>query len=370
MLGHAERAAADYRALIARDALVARAWFGLMDLKTVRITEGERARLEVVAASTREATEDRMMLDFALGKALEDAGRHAGALAAFDRANSAARPTHRWNRDGFSAQVRAAEAAFAAGHASASSQGREVIFLVGLPRSGTTLVEQVLAAHSAVEGASELPYLAMVVESESRRRGRAFPAWIGEATTADWTRLGSEYLALSARWRERRPIATDKLPENWLLAGAALAMLPEARVIDCRRDPVETCWSCYKQLFAPGRVGFTYDFATLAAYWHDYDRLCRSWAERHPRRFRVQGYEDLVADPTAQIRALLAFCDLAFEPGCLEFHKAERAIRTPSSSQVREPMRKTSTPAAGYGALLDPLRALLGPARGERVSGT
>jgi tetratricopeptide (TPR) repeat protein len=369
ILGRAELAAADYRRLIARDRFAARAWFGLVDLKTVRLSGEERAQLERAAGAAGHSRDDRMMLDFALGKAREDAGEHASALAALDRANAAARPTHPWDGAAFTRHVDAVARAFASVERAAQPQGREVIFLVGLPRSGTTLVEQVLAAHSQVEGASELPYLGMVVERESARRGRAFPDWAGAAAAEDWTRLGREYLDLSARWRTRRPIATDKLPENWLLAGAALAMLPEARVIDCRRDPVETCWSCYKQLFAPGRVGFTYDFATLAAYWHDYDRLCRLWAERYPRRFRVQSYEELVAQPQAQIRSLLEFCDLPFEPGCLEFHKAERAIRTPSSSQVREPMRKTSMPAAGYGALLDPLRALLGPARGERAGG-
>jgi tetratricopeptide (TPR) repeat protein len=367
ILGKAELAAADYRRLIFLDQFAARAWFGLVDLKTVRLSDAERAQLEGMASSAGNSRDDAMMLDFALGKVREDAGEYASARVSLDRANAAARPTRPWDGAAFTRHVDAVASAFATVERAAAPQGREVIFLVGLPRSGTTLVEQVLAAHSQVEGASELPYLNMVVERESARRGRALPDWAAVATAADWTRLGREYLELSARWRTRRPTATDKLPENWLLAGAALAMLPEARVIDCRRDPVETCWSCYKQLFAPGRVGFTYDFATLAAYWHDYDHLCRLWSQRHPRRFRMQGYEELVAAPQAQIRELLAFCDLEFEQGCLEFHKAERAIRTPSSSQVREPMRKTSTPAAGYGALLDPLRALLATSRAQRA---
>ena len=130
-------------------------------------------------------------------------------------------------------------------------------------------------------------------------------------------------------------------------------------MVDCRRDAVETCWSCCKQLFGPGMVHFSYSFDGLAAYWQGYDALTRFWAVQHPGRFLQQSYEALVADPPGQIRGLLQACGLPFEAGCLEFHRAQRAIRTPSALQVRQPMRRTSTPAAGYGELLAPLRALL-----------
>jgi tetratricopeptide (TPR) repeat protein len=361
-LGQAERAAEDCRTLIAARQFAARAWFMLVDLKTVLLSATEFTALGQAAVAPSNSAADRLLLEFAWGKALEDAGRHAEAFAAFERANRDARVLNPWDAEAFSRRVDAVSVAFSSAPAAvAREQGREVIFLVGLPRSGTTLVEQVLASHSQVEGASELPYLNSVIEEESRRRAQAFPNWVATANADDWTRLGQRYLGLSARWRAQRPVATDKLPENWLLVGAALRMLPAARVIDCRRDAVETCWSCWKQLFGPQQVGFTYGFDTLAAYWHDYDRLCRQWARQFPGRFRAQRYEDLVADPEGQIRALLDFCGLAFEPGCLEFHKAERAIRTPSALQVRQPLRRTSTPAAGYGELLAPLRRLLAP---------
>jgi len=164
-------------------------------------------------------------------------------------------------------------------------------------------------------------------------------------------------------------MSTDKLPENWLLAGAALAMLPGAKVIDCRRDAVETCWSCYKQLFAPGRVGFTYDFATLAAYWHDYDRLCRLWAERYPAQVRVQRYETSVAAPEAETRALLAFCGLDFDAACLRPHEAPRSVRSASAAQVRQPLRSDTARAHHYAELLAPLRELLGPAAARMRGG-
>ncbi len=358
--GQADLAAAACRRLLARRQQVARAWFALTDLKVVRLSADELARLREDAAAGGGPPDEREMLAFALGKALEDAGQWDEAFAAYGAANGLARTTHPWDAAAFSREVDALRAAFDEPCASAEGEaGREVIFLVGLPRSGTTLVEQVLASHSLVEGASELPYLGQVLAAESQRRGRPLAAWAPQATADDWARLGREYLAASARWRTRRPIHTDKLPGNWLYAGAIRRMLPGARIVDCRRDALETCWSCYKQLFGPGMVHFTYSFEGLAAYWHDYVRLTRWWAEHHPVHFIGQGYEALVADPPGQIAALLAACGLPFEPGCLECHRAQRAIRTPSALQVRQPMRAVSAPGARYGARLDPLRRLL-----------
>ncbi len=360
-LGLAGRAAADCRALIARGELAPRAWFMLADLKVLRLDEDELARLQQAAMNPAPTLkpDERVMLLFALGKALEDAGQWPAAYTALMRANAEAGALRPWDGAAFEALVAATQAAFEKAPPPAEGErGREVIFLVGLPRSGTTLVEQILASHPQVEGASELPYLGIVLDQESRRRSRRLHEWAPLASDADWARLGGQYLALSERWRLRCPVSTDKLPENWLYAGAALRMLPGARFIDCRRDPVETSWSCFKQLFAPGRVNFTHGFESLARYWRGYDSLSRYWAQVHPQRFRAQHYEALVADPEAQIRALLDFCGLPFDAACLRFHQAQRAVRTPSALQVRQPLQRASTPAAGYGALLDPLRRL------------
>jgi tetratricopeptide (TPR) repeat protein len=359
-LGNAEEAAADCRSLIATGRETARAWFSLVDLKTVALNESERQTLAAAASRPGGSAEDRQLLDFALGHALESAGEYVQALAAFQRANAAVRAHTPWNASAFLRHTQQIRSAFIDVPASgAESQGGEVIFLVGLPRSGSTLVEQVLAAHPQVEGASELPYLGQVLEAESRRRGRPFPAWVGEASAHDWTRLGQQYLRLSARWRMQTPIATDKLPDNWLHVGAIRAMLPDARVIDCRREALETCWSCFKQRFGPGLAGFSYDFDSLATYLRACESLGDTWAQLHPHHVRVQRYEALVGDPETQIRALLAFCGLPFDAACLDFQSAHRAIRTPSALQVRQPLSQTSAPAARYGDLLDPLRRAL-----------
>jgi hypothetical protein len=148
------------------------------------------------------------------------------------------------------------------------------------------------------------------------------------------------------------------MPGNWLYVGAILAMLPQARVVICRRDPLETCFGCYRYLFH--QHAYTHDFSDLATVWKSFDSACQSWKERYPAQVRVQSYEDLVADPETQIRQLLGFCNLPFEQACLNFHATQRRVATPSAAQVREPLRSDTARAAKYGALLDPLRTVLG----------
>jgi Flp pilus assembly protein TadD len=366
-LGRTDEAAAEFRSLIARGRELPAAWYGLLDQKTVRISETELASLERLEASGKFTGDPGNLLSYALGTAYESAGRYEQAFAAFARANAYARAQRPWDAARFSAQVDAVRDAFDQVHTRAEGdQGSEVVFVVGLPRSGTTLIEQVLAAHPEVEGASELPYLYRIIDAESNERGVPFPLWVPSATAADWQRLGRRYLDASARWRTQRPRSTDKLPANWFLAGAVMAMLPGARIVGLRRDPVETCWSCYKQLFAKGLVGFAYDFESLAAYCRDYIRLSSFWAARDPQRFRVQVYEEFVAEPEAQVRALLDFCGLPFDEACLRFNEAQRSVRTASAAQVRQPLRKDTARSARYGDLLAPLRNLLAdPGHGE-----
>jgi tetratricopeptide (TPR) repeat protein len=363
-LGDSVAAAADCRRLIGLGREPARAWFALVDLKTEPLQAGELDQLVALASRGASSPDEQVLLDFALGGALEAAGRHPEALQALHRANAGVRQTLPWNAAAFAQQRERIDASFAPGaRCSAVAQGESVIFLVGLPRSGSTLVEQVLASHPQVEGASELPYLQQVLDEESRRRGRRYPLWAADASADDWARLGRDYLRRSARWRRQRPVATDKLPDNWQHLGAIRAMLPAARIVDCRRDALQTAWSCYKQLFGPGLAAYSYGFDSLAQFAVACERSGDAWAAREPGHVRVQHYEALVQDPEAQIRALLAFCGLPFDPACLRSHEAPRAIRTPSALQVRQPMRRVSTPAAAYGELLEPLHTALLRAR-------
>ncbi|HSR64882.1 MAG TPA: sulfotransferase, partial [Xanthomonadaceae bacterium] len=335
------------------------AWRGLSNIKTRPLSaqDGTALRAQLARADLRE--EDRIALGYALGKHEEDHGRHAEAFAALAQANALLRRRGPWSRPAFEGFVAAALAATGALPAPVDpALGSGVIFIVGLPRSGSTLFEQILAAHPQVEGASELPDLGDVVQGESRRRGKPFPQWIVEATADDWHRLGVGYLARTARWRARRPRFTDKMPENWKLAGVLRAMLPGATVIDVRRDPLETGWSCFRQQFYQ-LPHFSCDLADIGVYLRGCERAMDAWRARDPARIRLHRYEDLLAEPDARIRALLDDCGLPFDPRCLDFHKAARSVRTASAAQVRQPLRGDTARAAHYGALLDPLRRAL-----------
>ncbi|HJT96712.1 MAG TPA: sulfotransferase, partial [Rhodanobacteraceae bacterium] len=222
---------------------------------------------------------------------------------------------------------------------------------------GSTLIEQILASHSAVEGAGELPDLPLTIGEGSRRRGVAFPAWARAMTPADWERLGKRYLERTSHWTRQRPVFTDKLPNNWWYVGAIRAMLPGARIVGVRRDPLENCFACYRQFLYANEYQRTFD--DLAAFWHEFDLGLKLALSQHPRHVHESVYETLVADPEREIRRLLDFCGLPFEPACLEFHRTRRDVRSPSAMQVREPLRRDTARAPRYGALLDPLRAAL-----------
>jgi len=334
------------------------AWWGLANIKTLRFESKDSDAIRSALSDARASDDDRIALGFALAKTLDDQGRYAESLQALAQANAIARRRVTWNAGAFSAAIREIEAAFAAAPAVASGLGREVIFVLGMPRSGTTLVEQILASHSQVEGAGELSDLPLLINEESRRRHSAFPQWVSAMQPEDWRRLGESYLRRTAHWREHKPIFVDKLPNNWIYIAAIRSMLPEARIVVCRRDPLETCLSCYRQHFAGN--DYTRSFDDLAAYWHEFDRSTRQFASAQPTRVYAHVYEELLANPERSIRALLDFCGLPFEEACLNFHENTRDVRSPSAAQVREPLRDTAR-AARYGALLDPLRRALNP---------
>lgn len=359
MRGEVDAAASEYRLVLAEQPQAGMAWWGLADLRTTRFTAADIAKMQAVLQQPDVSEDDLIATGFALGRALDDTGQHAESLAAIASANAVARRRQSWNAATFSADITAINAAFTPPPTAAPEPlGREVIFIVSLPRSGSTLVEQILASHSMVDGAGELPDLPLVLAEESRRRGQDFPQWVGAMEPADWERLGRRYLERTARWRERRPIFIDKLPNNWMYIAAIRAMLPSARIVCCRRDPLETCLSCYRQHLA--NCEYTRTFEDLAAYWRDFDRSVRHWSVLHPIRVLEHGYEALVADPDVRIRQLLDFCGLSFEPACLNFHQTRREIRSPSATQVRQPLNRNTARAPAYGALLDPLRVALG----------
>lgn len=360
-LGQTDASAQRFREVVARDPADGTAWLGLASLKTRSLSAEDVSALQRALHSMRSNIHERISLGFALAKALDDHGRYAEAFAALREANALTRQIRPWSAANFSARIDGVLAAFQTPAAGApNGQGEEVIFIVSIPRSGSSLTEQILASHAQVEGGGELDDLNAVIAGESKRRELPFPQWVATTQPADWQRLGAEYLARTQPRRQAGRRFTDKLPGNWTRVGAAFAMLPGARVIDCRRDAVETCFSCYRTPFAEGTQEFSYDLADLAACWRDYERACRHWQRLYPQRFRTQSYEALVADPEREIAALLEFCGLPYDAACNRFYETQRVVRTASASQVREPLMRDTARAHKYGALLDPLRAALG----------
>jgi Flp pilus assembly protein TadD len=358
-LGRIDEAEAELRTVLHEHADSASAWIALFNLKAIR-ADGEDSReiARLYASDTLEPSR-RIGLGFAYASVLEAEARYAEAFEVFGAANAAKRAGVRWDAAAVSALVDAILTAFAASPAQpTTSRGDDLIFLVGLPRSGSTLAEQILAAHPDVAGGGETNMIAKVLQDESKRRGQRFPAWVDAADDADWARLGDDYLARIAASRRAGAIFTDKTLPNWQVLGAIRRMLPGARIVHCRRDPLETCWSCYKHNFGEAQF-FTYDFAELAAFHRDCERAMRYWHAQSPTAIHAHVYEDLLADPESTVRALLAHCGLAFDPACLRFHEVERDVHTASAAQVRRPLRGDVAVAARYGALLDPLRRAL-----------
>ncbi|MEO8998327.1 MAG: sulfotransferase [Rhodanobacter sp.] len=360
-LGDIAEATRNYREVLRRQPTQAQAWFSLANLKTVRFEPADVVHLRRALQQTGATTDARISLGFALAKAYEDQGDYVAAFETLRQANVLKRRSVSWNGTAERNRVDAIMAAFAQPLPAPldPTLGKEVVFIVSLPRSGTTLTEQILASHPDVEGANEITDLPQVIEDESKRRGKPFPQWVRDATAEDWARLGRDYLARTERWRQERPRFTDKNLVTWQLVGAIMAMLPGAHVVSAHRDPLETCFACYRQLFSNGAY-FSYDLTDMASHYRDYDRLSRHWQTMFPPRILDYPYEALLAEPETRIRQLLAFCELGFDEACLAPHLASRTVRsTASAAQVRQPLRAPAMHSARYAHELMPLRAQL-----------
>jgi len=360
-LGHIDAAVKGYREVVRRDPGNAEGWFGLSNLNTVRFDAADAARMQHALARPGLAGREYELLAFSYAKALENQNKYAQAFEVFEHGNTSRRQRVKWDAAGERRRVAAIQDAFSKNlPAPLDPQlGREAILIVSIPRSGSTLVEQILASHPEVEGANEIKDMTQVIDAETASRHSAFPVWVPDASAEDWQRMGRDYLARTIRWRERKPRFTDKNLLNWMLAGAALTMLPAARVVVVRRDPVETCLGCYRQWFT-GDAGVAYDLDDIADFYAEFWRLTRFWLQRFPTGVFDLEYEKLIAEPEATIRQLLDFCGLPFDPACLEFHRTERTVLSaPSAAQVRQPLRHDTARADRYGDKLDGLRARL-----------
>lgn len=348
--GDIPAAVAQYRSVLRLQPDHALAWHSLANLKTEPLTLTDARQIQHVLQTRQLIPDDRVSLGFSLYKALEDQRQYTDAFQALREANALKRQLVQWDAAEARAHSEAIIEAFR--HPLPApldpKLGNEVIFIASLPRSGSTLVEHILASHSEVEGANEIHDLSQVLDEESKRRGKDFPYWAVDATSEDWARLGKSYLSRTARWRSKRPYFTDKGLQNWQWIGAIRAMLPGAKIINCHRDPIETCFACYRQLFSEGAY-FSYDLKDLASHYNDYQKLSNYWQERYPHKVFDLSYEQLVQEPEVQIRHLLSFCQLPFDLACLSPHQTQRDVHsTASAAQVRQPIRGDTARSPHY----------------------
>jgi tetratricopeptide (TPR) repeat protein len=369
-VGRVPEAIDAYRAAAALRPDFGDAYWSLANLKTYRFSDAEIARMRTEEASPAIDPVDRYHLCFALGKALEDRGEIDASWEYYERGNALKRAESRYSSEPIetntAGQIETCTADFFHARAGWGARDADPIFILGLPRSGSTLLEQILASHSRVEGTQELADIARIVlELQGRDHNPSAPRYPGvlaQMPAEDLRRLGEKYLADTRIHRTGRPVFIDKMPNNFRHIGLIHLMLPNAKIIDARREPMSCCFSNLKQLFANGQE-FTYSIDDIARYYRIYLDLMNHWDRVLPGRILRVHHEDVVDDLEGSVRRLLGHCGLDFEPACVDFHKTARAVRTPSSEQVRQPIFRDGLDQwTRYEAHLAPLKAALGDA--------
>ena len=369
-LGRRAEAIEAYRAAAAARPNYGDAYWSLANLKTYRFLEEEITRMRAEETASDTPLVDRYHLCFALGKAYEDAGEHGESWVYYERGNSLKRSESRYRpeiiENNTRKQIDVCTREFFAARAGTGARQNDPIFIVGLPRAGSTLLEQILASHSRVEGTQELSDIQRIVVDLQGREpdldNPRYPGVLAGMKPEEFLRLGEKYLADTRVYRTGKPHFIDKMPNNFRHLGLIHLMLPNAKIIDARREPMACCFSNLKQLFANGQE-FTYSMTDVARYYRTYLELMRHWDQALPGKVLRVLHEDVVDDLEGNVRRLLDFCGLEFEPACVEFHKTERSIRTASSEQVRQPIyREGLDQWKNYEPWLGPLEDALGDA--------
>ncbi len=378
-LGHVLNAVGDYEGAVASYVACVDAapdsgetYWSLANLKTYRFDDATLADMEKRASGQGDNRQSEVNFLFAIAKACEDRGDYERAFDHYRRGNARQRSAVHY--DPVQAEVmndRLVEvfsADFLAALSGAGNPDPSPIFILGLPRSGSTLIEQILASHPQVEGTAELPYVGRLATSLNRNRkgGVNYPEAMRELSPANIAALGTQYLELARMHRRSGALRfTDKMPNNFPNVGLIATMLPNARVVDARRHPLDACLSCWRQLFAKGQ-NFTYDLTEIGDYYLQYQRMMDHWERVLPDRVLTVQYEEVVADYESQVRRLLEFCGLPWDGACLRFWESDRTVRTPSAEQVRRPIYDRSVGHfRHYEHLLGELIDVIAPIRGR-----
>jgi tetratricopeptide (TPR) repeat protein len=368
-LGRRDEAIVEYRTAAAARPGYGDVYWSMANLKTYRFEDAELAQMYAAESAASASAVDRYHLCFALGKALEDRQQYEKSFEYYTRGNALKCAESHYRPEVMELNTRlqievCTPELFSRGDS--GIQAADPIFIVGLPRSGSTLLEQILASHSAVEGTQELADVPRIVADLKGREvdsdNPLYPAVLAKMTAEDFRRLGEKYLADTRVYRSGKPRFIDKMPNNFRHIGLLHLMLPNAKIIDARREPMACCFGNLKQLFAQGQE-FTYSVDDIARYYRTYLEVMRHWDTVLPGLVLRVHHEDVVDDLEGSVRRILDFCGLDFEAGCVEFHKTERSVRTASSEQVRQPIyREGLDQWRNYEPWLGPLRAALGDA--------
>jgi cytochrome c-type biogenesis protein CcmH/NrfG len=365
-VGRQEDSIAAYRHALKVEPTLGEVWWSLANLKTVRFDDADLDAMSAALSTMGLGYEDQFHLHFALGKAHEDRREPAEAFVHYDCGNRLRREELDYDPDVVSKHVDRIIDTFTSDFVNArQGQGEalpDAIFILGMPRAGSTLIEQILASHSAIEGTMELPDMPAIAMREGRGNGPSgWVGTIGEMDLGQLGALGAEYLERTRIQRKSdKPFFIDKLPNNWIYTGLIHLIMPNAKIIDARRHPLDCCFSNFRQHFAKGQA-FSYDLADMGRYYADYVRLMDHFDHVLPGRVHRVIHERLVEQPENEVRALLDYLGLPFEQECLNFHENRRAVRTASSEQVRRPLNRDGMDHwKPYEQWLGPLREALG----------
>lgn len=367
-IGDFEGSVASYHAAIAVNPGHGEAYYSLANLKTYGFSADEVASMAALAGDSNLSFMDRVYINFALGKAKEDLGDNDAAFGFYQTGNRLKKSQSRYSAAQMTAEFVAQRQQFSktfiqslagSGHAAP-----DPIFILGMPRAGSTLLEQILSSHSQVDGTLELPNILSLSQRLRRKRleggAPGYPAVLEALSPKEFEQFGREYIEDTRCHRQGAPFFIDKMPNNFRHIGLIKLILPNAKIIDARRNPLDCCWSGYKQLFAEGQE-FSYDLADIGEYYRDYVDLIAHWDSVLPEFVLRVNNEDVIADLEGQVSRLLQFCELPFEEACLNFHKTERNVRTPSAEQVRKPVSRAGVAQwKPFSDHLGPLKQALG----------
>jgi tetratricopeptide (TPR) repeat protein len=365
-VGKQDEGVAAYRRALAEEPTLGEVWWSLANLKTVQFDAADIAAMEdALNRDESLSDDDRLHLHFALGKAYDDRREAEASFGHYDRANRIRHGQLEYDPDIITAHVDTIIARFTPEFLSNRSNldegAADPIFILGMPRAGSTLLEQILASHSLIEGTMELPDMPAIALREGKGVASGWVDAVVQMSADRLAELGDDFLNRTRVQRKTdRPFFIDKLPNNWIYTGLIHLILPNAKIIDARRHPLDCCFSNFRQHFAKGQA-FSYSLSDMGRYYADYVRLMAHFDRVLPGRVHRVIHEQLIEEPEVHVRAMLDYVGVPFEEACLNFHENRRAVRTASSEQVRRPINRDGVDQwRAYEKWLDPLKSALG----------